>query len=155
MKDAPLDYSSATRSAPGSPVWVLVIFLPLALIVLAVIVPEFYRTPGTIDRVNRINANSDQSVLSTALDDFRKDCGRYPTAAEGLDALYRRPAGVANWQGRYAVKRFVDPWGKSYVYVPPPTAEGSNYQIVSAGRDGAVGTADDVVAVGPEIKFRP
>ena len=39
--------------------------------------------------------------LSSALDLFYMDAGRYPTSSEGLDALAKRPADVENWNGPY------------------------------------------------------
>lgn len=31
--------------------------------------------------------------IGTVLDDFRRDCGFYPTTEQGLDALLKKPAG--------------------------------------------------------------
>ena len=67
-------------------------------------------------------AMADIASLDTALDMFEVDCGRYPTADEGFQALVAMPANLpeGSWQGPY-VKRGLpkDPWGNGYVYVAP------------------------------------
>ena len=83
--------------------------------------------------------------LSSALDLFYMDAGRYPTSAEGLDALAKRPSDVENWNGPYlkGSRVPVDPWGHAYHYralsdhLPP-------YEIVSFGSDGREGSADNI-----------
>ena len=83
--------------------------------------------------------------LGSALDLFYMDAGRYPTTAEGLDALAERPPDVENWNGPYLKGSRVplDPWGHAYHYHPltdrlPP------YEIVSFGSDGREGSADNI-----------
>src|ERR1700694_5267970 len=39
--------------------------------------------------------------LSSAIDLYYLDNGHYPNPSEGLDALVRRPAGDAGWNGPY------------------------------------------------------
>jgi general secretion pathway protein G len=73
------------------------------------------------------------------------DAGRYPTGAEGLDALAQRPGDVESWNGPYLKGSRVplDPWGHAYHYrtladhLPP-------YEILSFGSDGREGSADNV-----------
>ena len=43
--------------------------------------------------------------LSTALDLYRLDVGRYPSQEEGLKALVAEPAGVTRWSGPYLKDR--------------------------------------------------
>src|SRR6185295_15487180 len=59
--------------------------------------------------------------LSSALDLYALDTGRYPSSSEGLDALMQPPGGTAGWNGPYLKGTVVpkDPWGKSYVYRSP------------------------------------
>jgi len=83
--------------------------------------------------------------LSSALDLFYMDAGRYPSSAEGLDALEKRPTDVENWNGPYLKGSHVplDPWGHVYRYrmlsdhLPP-------YEITSFGPDGREGAADNI-----------
>ena len=86
----------------------------------------------------------DLSYFDSALESFRADCGRNPTAEEGLNALLVQPAGLASWRGPYlrgsAIP--VDPWGHAYVY--HIAQEGNqNPRIVCLGPDGKENTEDD------------
>lgn len=77
--------------------------------------------------------------FSAALDLFYLDAGRYPTGAEGLDALVRPVTGISAWNGPYVKggKVPADPWGNAYVYRVP--GERSAYEIRSLGADGQEG----------------
>lgn len=78
--------------------------------------------------------------LSAALDLYRLETGRYPTAAEGLDALVAKPDGVARWNGPYIDKPegLVDPWGQPYRYRFPPQ-QGLEFDLFTLGADNAPG----------------
>lgn len=77
--------------------------------------------------------------LSSALDLFYLDNGRYPSSAEGLSALVQRPANSASWNGPYLKTGSVpaDPWGRPYLYRAP--AEHAPYEIASYGPSGEQG----------------
>ena len=77
--------------------------------------------------------------LDAALELYYLDIGRYPRAAEGLQALVRAPAGAENWNGPYLKKNEPprDPWGQSYRYRFP--GEHGPYDLYSLGADGAPG----------------
>lgn len=80
--------------------------------------------------------------FAKALDAFRLDAGRYPTTAEGLNALMAKPVNVRVWSGPYLAKEIpLDPWGKTYIYKNPGT-RGRDFDIVSYGSDGQPGGAD-------------
>ncbi len=76
--------------------------------------------------------------LEKSLELFKLDVGRFPTTAEGLDALVNRPATANGWNGPY-LKGGVpnDPWGKPYVFTSPSASGGVD--IVSLGADGLPG----------------
>ena len=117
------------------PVFVVVILAIIA----AVVVPKFTATDCGYSR--HAAALADISCCAAALKDFRRDVGRYPTAAEGLAALLVPPASARGWRGPYLRRIPLDPWGNPYVYVPvtgsaPP-------QVISAGPDGVQGNADE------------
>jgi len=82
-------------------------------------------------------AKAQVELLGQALDQFRLDTGRYPTTAEGLNALVTDP-GVPNWDGPYLKKAVPnDPWGRPYNYQAPGSH--GDYDISSLGGDGAPG----------------
>ncbi|HEY0633945.1 MAG TPA: type II secretion system major pseudopilin GspG [Gammaproteobacteria bacterium] len=78
--------------------------------------------------------------LSAALDLYRLELGRYPSAEEGLGALVQAPAGrEAQWNGPYLKKKVVpkDPWGTDFHYRFP--GEQDSYDLFSLGADNAAG----------------
>jgi general secretion pathway protein G len=79
--------------------------------------------------------------LSSALDLFYLDAGRYPSTEEGLAALVQRPAGVASWSGPYLKSAGVpkDPWGHAYLYRAP--GQNGPYDVGSMGPEGREGGA--------------
>lgn len=91
-------------------------------------------------------AQRDLNALADALERFKDDVQRYPTNAEGLICLVRKPAGVRQdidesqgaWFGPYLDHvPEVDPWGNDYVY---QTADGGkNFELFSHGPGGETG----------------
>lgn len=85
--------------------------------------------------------------LGAALDLYRLEVGRYPTGAEGLEALIKKPSGAPNWNGPYLKKTVVrkDPWGYDYVYVfPGQHGEFDLYSLGADNREGGEGENQDV-----------
>lgn len=80
------------------------------------------------------------SGVRTALDCFEVDCGRFPTTAEGLQALVKNP-GVTGWRGPYWEGAFLDQWGTLLHY----EVATNSMSVSCAGRDKAFVTPDDVV----------
>ncbi len=83
--------------------------------------------------------------LSTALDVFELEMGRYPTTGEGLAALRTAPPGATRWKGPYLKKKVpLDPWEKPYVYRSPGQHNREDYDLFSYGPDGVEGGGDDI-----------
>jgi general secretion pathway protein G len=78
--------------------------------------------------------------LSVALDTYRLEVGRYPTTAEGLQALIQAPSGATRWNGPYLKKNLIpkDPWGQDYHYISPGQ-HGGAFDLYSLGADNAEG----------------
>ena len=112
-------------------------FTLLELLVVIVIIGLLagYVAPRYFSQVGKSEAQVARAqidALEKALDQYRLDHRRYPTAEEGLVAI--QP---------YLKKALpTDPWGRAYVYrVPGPRGE---YEVFSYGRDGkAGGTGED------------
>lgn len=84
--------------------------------------------------------------LKLPLTTFRLYAGRYPTTAEGLEALLHCPAGLeGKWRGPYLAdaRMPVDPWGRPYQYRCPGTHNRSAYDLWSLGPD-EKSSADDI-----------
>ncbi|CAN5498295.1 type II secretion system major pseudopilin GspG [soil metagenome] len=82
--------------------------------------------------------------LSTSLELYYLDMGRYPSTAEGLAALVEKPPSAATWNGPYLSKQAVplDPWGKPYSYEQP--GKKARFDLYSLGRDNKEGgTGED------------
>jgi general secretion pathway protein G len=91
-------------------------------------------------------AKSDLETLSSALQNFRLDCGRYPTTKEGLRALNRVPKGLElKWKGPYLTEPIaIDPWDNAFHYASPDPSRGpGSYQLLSYGSDGIPGGEGD------------
>jgi general secretion pathway protein G len=56
--------------------------------------------------------------LATAIESFYTDNARYPTEAEGLNALIAKPDGLTTWNGPYLKKKALpkDGWGGAFIY---------------------------------------
>ena len=101
---------------------VIVIIGLLATVVIINVMPASNRAAVT-------KARADIATLEQALDMYRLDNLRYPTQAEGLQAL------VA---GNYIRRLPADPWRNPYSY-SAPGADGADFRIVSLGADGREG----------------
>lgn len=76
--------------------------------------------------------------IDKSLELFKLDVGRYPTSAEGLEALVKRPGNVNGWAGPYLKGNVPsDPWGHPYRFANPGPNGG--IEILSLGADGAPG----------------
>ena len=118
---------------------VLIILTTLA----AIVVPKFARRS---EQARVTAARTDISNLEVALDAFEIDTGRFPTTAEGLQALLAPPANALDWNGPY-IKRGIptDPWGSPYIYRYPGQYNTMGYDLSSLGPNGQEGGEDDIV----------
>ncbi len=122
----------------------LVVILILAILA-ALIVP---RVVGRTDDAKVGRAQADIKTLSSQIDQFRLDTGRYPSTEEGLSALRQAPSDADGWKGPYLTKEIpVDPWGSDYVY-EYPGQDGSDYTLLSYGSDKAPGGDGPAADVG-------
>lgn len=116
-------------------------FTLLELLVVIVIIGLLagYVAPRYFSQVSKSEvqvARAQIESLEKALDQFRLDHRRYPTAEEGLAAIqpYLRKT-LPN-----------DPWGRPYVYRVP--GQKGEYEVISLGRDGKAGGNGDDADVG-------
>lgn len=81
--------------------------------------------------------------IEAALDLYRLDVGRYPTASDGLQALLEKPANANRWRGPYlkSADGLLDPWGEAYKY--RTEANKNSYEIISFGADKSEGGEGD------------
>jgi len=116
---------------------VIAIISLLAGVVLLNIAPQ-------IGMGSQAAAKAQIQVLSSAATTYRMAHGRYPTQAQGLEALVRKPSQEPvpdNYpDGGYLNGRTVplDPWKRSYLYLCPGR-QNENFEILSYGADGEPG----------------
>ena len=133
----------ATRTAGAEDGFTLVELLVVLviLVLLASIVGP--RVIGYLQSSKAKAAHVQIESLITSLELFHIDVGRYPSSAEGLDALVK-PAGKATgWNGPYLSKGSVplDPWGQPYKYASP--GKRGTFDIFTLGGDGKEGGANE------------
>jgi general secretion pathway protein G len=101
---------------------------------------------GATDKAKRTKAQADIAELKTALDEYYRDNGYYPTTDQGLRALVTYPpttgiVPLVYYTGGYIERLPRDPWGNPYFY----QSDGNSYVLKSLGPDG-VESADDINA---------
>lgn len=123
-------------SSQGYTLTEMLVVLVIIGLISAVVVPQ---TLGQMDRAKARTAKLQLQNIASALEFYAGDVGRYPTAAEGLKALVKQPAGAEDWRGPYLREEALvrDPWGRPCVY--EPGAEGAEFKISSLGSDGKPG----------------
>jgi general secretion pathway protein G len=111
----------------------MLVVLVIIGLISAIIIPQ---TLGQMDRAKARAAKMKLESIASALEMYSTDLARYPTASQGLAALFEAPAGVADWMGPYVSDRtlLTDPWGEAVVY-EAPSAEGEKYALLSLGSD--------------------
>lgn len=98
--------------------------------------------PNVLDRADdaRVTAaKTDIGNLTQALKLYKLDNQRYPSAAQGLQALLTKPSTdpiPPNWKP-YLEKLPNDPWGRPYQYLNPGIK--GDIDVLSLGADGQPG----------------
>lgn len=97
---------------------------------------------GRVEESKVTKARLQIAEFKKAIELFKLDTGRYPTAEEGLGALVKKPADAKKWKkGGYldgTDKVPQDPWQNPYVYVYGGS-EDKKFTLISYGVDGNKG----------------
>lgn len=120
----------------------LMLVLVILGILAALVLPKF---TGRSEQARNTAGVTQIATFNTAIGAYEVDTGTYPRQQDGLRALVIQPSGVTGWHGPYLESDVpVDPWGHPYIYQFPGKLNPSGYDIISAGADGQIGTADDL-----------
>lgn len=123
------------RETGGFTLIELMVVIVIIGLLVALVGPQLM---SSADDAKVVAARAQISNLKQALDLYKLKIGKYPTTAEGLNAL------VNNEERNFLEENTVpkDPWGNEFVYTSPGP-EGHPYEIVSLGADGQVGGSGD------------
>ncbi len=115
----------------------------LIVIALIALVGTFVTT-NVISRYNRAKVDATKTQirqLGVILDDFRRECGFYPSTEQGMDALVQKPTAGRECKN-YDPEGYIkgkkvpkDAWSNDFIY----TSDGNKYEIKSLGSDGKEG----------------
>lgn len=126
------------RNNQGFTLIEILVVVSILAILGALIVPKIMDRPN---EARVVAAKQDINSIVAALKLYKLDNGRYPTQAQGLQALVARPSGdqaPANWKsGGYLERLPKDPWGNDYLYLNPGLH--GEIDIMSYGADGQSG----------------
>ena len=115
---------------------IMVVIVILAILA-GLVVPKVV---GQSDKARVKTTETALSTVSNALDMYKVDNSRYPTTAQGLEALTTPPAEAKNYpDGGYIKGGYpTDGWENELQYVAPGS-EGRPYDLFSLGADGEQG----------------
>jgi general secretion pathway protein G len=127
---------SMRRHQRGFTLIELMVVLAIIGVLAALIVPNVL---GRADDARITAARTDVGNLMQALKLYKLDNQRFPTAAQGLNALIAKPSTEpvpGNWKP-YLDKLPNDPWGRPYQYMNPGIK--GEADVLSFGADGQAG----------------
>jgi general secretion pathway protein G len=134
----------SSRTEAGFTLIEILVVITVIAILASLVTPMVFRNVGD---AKQSTARAQVEMFGLALESYRLDSDYYPTSAQGLAALVGRPEGdpaPRNWRGPYVRKGIpLDPWARPYLYRSPGEANADTYDLLSLGRDGAVGGAGE------------
>jgi len=122
----------------------LLVVLAILGLLAAIVGPQVMKY---LDSSKSQSARVQAKNVAAALNLFKLDASRFPTAEEGVNALIKQPANVPNWNGPYLPEQsaIIDPWGRPYLLrIPGEHGDIDVYSLGSDGQPGGTGEARDV-----------
>ena len=142
MPQAPSSQPSAHRRERG---FTLIEIMAVVVIMAMLMAVVGVNVKNQMDKARVNTAKAQITKLEQQLEFYRMDNGRYPTTAQGLDALLNKPSGnpePRNYPpGGYLRKsdEILDPWGEPFQFESPGTRNQHAFDLWSLGADGQDG----------------
>ena len=128
----------ASRQSAGFTLLEMLVVLVIIGLIASLVGPRLF---SRVDSSKVQVAETQSRLLRGAVETFRLEVGRIPSAEEGLAVLYTAPTDErarARWRGPYLDEAVpADPWGNPYQY--SLAAGNADPIILSLGADGAPG----------------
>lgn len=124
----------------GFTLFEMIIVVAILGLLVALVAP---RLTGNLEKSKITVTKTQIANLSTSVEQFYLEVGRYPSLEEGLAALVERPQSITEekWNGPYTEKDVLprDGWDRPFEYEPPAEENNNRYIIRSLGADGRAG----------------
>ncbi len=131
---------SLRNSQAGFTLIEIMVVIVILAILAGLVVPKVV---GQSDKARVKTTETALATVSNALDMYKVDNSRYPTTAQGLDALTTPPADARNYpEGGYIKGGYpTDGWENEMQYIAPGS-DGKPYDLFSLGGDNSQGGED-------------
>ncbi len=131
------------RRAAGFTLLEMVIVLGIIAMILG---GAIFAMRGIGDAAKLRQVETDFKSFDSALRMYKLNAGSFPSSSQGLLALRDKPTSTPVPRRWVQVMNKVpnDPWDQPYVYFFPGKKKSADFEIVSTGPDGKVGTDDDL-----------
>jgi len=123
------------KNSSGFTLIEMLVVLVLITLLASLVGPKLFQKVGSSrSKVAKVQID----LISSALDTYRLDVGKYPTTAQGLAVLRAKPENSKNWDGPYLSEDIPnDPWDKPYIYKRPGKV--GSYALYTYGLNGEEG----------------
>ena len=93
-----------------------------------------------------VQTKSKLQRINSALTMYRHRAGHYPSESQGVNALVEKPTSAPEPRSWEATFKSLpkDGWYQEFVYKYPGTKDRSYPEVISKGKDGEIGTDDDL-----------